>query len=1190
MLFSYTTILLSQTWLNNLQKKEKRTLTLLDYQKAFNKYWEPFNVKNGKYLNEKGKLVKAPGWKQFKRWEWYMESQVNPITGEFPGTNAFIEFEKTMKTNSSMKATSDNWVCLGPNSSTGGYAGVGRINCIAFHPSNNNIYWVGAPAGGLWVTTDNGSTWSCLTDNNNVLGVSDIIIPSDYETSNTIYIATGDRDGWDNRSVGVLKSMDGGNTWNSTDLAFTLQDGQMTTKLLLDPNDDNTIIAATTSGIYKTVDGGENFTLLSSNSFIDLEYKSGSFSTLYGCTTGGDIFYSINEGVDWIQALSISGGQRVELSVSPDEPSWVYAVIANSSDGLYGVYKSEDSGISYTQIFDGSISGSNLLGWSSDGTGTDGQGYYDLSIATSPVDANIVLIGGVNTWRSLNGGSTWSIVNHWSGDAVQAVHADKHNLKFRPNGDLFEVNDGGVYLSSLDGNSGSWIDKTNGMIISQMYRLSVSQINSDEIITGLQDNGSKLYSGNNWYDVKGGDGMECLIDYTNDDVQYATYVRGQIDRTLDHWMSRVNIQPDGTSGAWVSPYIIHPTESRTLFAGYSDVWKTTDRGNSWKKISDINTVDKIRSMAISTSNPEVIYVADRTHLWKTENGGESWIDITGTLPGNAITYIAVKGDDENTLWVTFGGYDSNRVYQSVDGGSTWNDISLGLPNIPVNTIVYNKLESTEINLYVGTEVGVYYKLGLAEWEFYDTGLPKVKVDELEMFYDLLVPSNSRLRAATYGRGLWETPLELSGNFAPFVKTSDVNNIDLTTATLNGEIVEDYGSSILESGFVYSATPNPRIDEPGVVKIETSPTVSSGTFNANITGLTHSTRYYFRAYAINSNGISYGSTSIFNTQCGSLVDFPWLEDFESGDVSLCWETVSSLDNEIKVTSDYNVTTNGEYSIRFSSENFSSDYNQYIITQAIVVDSDNAKFSFSHRKSSIADESLEWGISTSSNGITDFVWTEVDLYNWKWDEEVIDLSNYIGQTIYLAFHYYGDNIQYVYIDDVSISCSLPIILTQPENLTINEGNDATFAVVTSGSNLTYQWYKGGALISGATESSYMISNVSASDDAGYSCVVSNGCSQLETNIVTLSVINTSLNELQEKGIKIFPNPVQGALNVLFDEFNEGVSLTISDLSGKKILNKVIKQKESAIDLRGVSKGLYLLELKIKNEVIVTKIMVE
>ncbi|MBI9034206.1 MAG: T9SS type A sorting domain-containing protein [Bacteroidales bacterium] len=757
-LLAITTVGFSQIWRQNLPQYSEKNLSYFEYQDAFTEYWSAFNVKNGKLIDASGTESKIPGWNQFQRWAYYWETRVNSTTGEFPNFNLNEIYNHAKEKASQNKSISGNWQSLGPNSSPGGYAGLGRLNCIQFHPTDQNTFWVGAASGGIWVTTNAGTTWTVLNNNTQVLGINDIIIPSDYATSSTIYIATGDKDGWDNRSVGVLKSIDAGTTWNTTGLSFTVAQGQNTNRLLLDPNNNQTIIAATTSGVYKTTDGASNWTLLSSNSFIDLEYKPGEFTTMYGSTTSGEIYTSTDGGSNW--TLIMSKDNRVELAVSPDEPTWVYALVSSNSNGLEGVYKSSNSGISFSQVFNGLTSGNNLMGWYADGSGTTGQGWYDLSLAVHPTDANTIYLGGINTWRSTNGGISWSMVNHWWGDGVQAVHADKHSLHFNQSTNtLFECNDGGVYSTT---NGTDWSFISNTLEISQIYRLGTSKTNSTETIVGLQDNGTKLLSNGTWDDVKGGDGMECIIDYTDVNVQYGTYVYGEIERTTNHWLSGTIISdniPGGNNGAWVTPYIMDPVSSETLYVGYEDVWKTTDKGNSWTMIGDFSD-GQLHSMAIAPSNANYIYTATYSKLQRTTNGGTSWSNITSNLPISSVSikYISVKADDPNTIWIAMSGYSGNGVYESVNGGGTWTNIASGLPDIPTNTVIQNKINTTEIELYAGTDAGVYVKIGSANWQSFSSGLPNVVIDELEIYYDDATSSNSRLRAATYGRGLWETDL------------------------------------------------------------------------------------------------------------------------------------------------------------------------------------------------------------------------------------------------------------------------------------------------------------------------------------------------------------------------------------------------------------------------------------------------
>ena len=891
------TDLISQPWLRNLpQGKSKEQMTLTHYKDAFNQYWGPYNVNKGYYLKN-GVKTKAPGWKQFKRWEYYMENLINPATGEFPRQTAKAVYTDYQKAHPLLKAAAltntANWTSLGPTSSTGGYAGVGRLNCIAFHPADNNTWWVGAAAGGLWVTTNNGTSWTCLTDNNGVLAISDIAIPSDYATSKTIYIATGDKDGWDNNSLGVLKSTDGGTTWNTTGISYTLANGAMVTKLLIDPGNNQTILAATSNGVYKTTDGGTTWSSqLTSTSFIDLEYKPGDFNTLYGSINGGSIYLSTNGGTTWTRSFNDTNAYRIDLSPSPINPLLVYAIAENNSDdGLYGIYKSSDSGATYTQVFAGTTK--NLLGWNAAANDAGGQGWYDLSIAASPSNANTLLIGGVNTWRSIDGGANWAIVNHWSGSTVQAVHADKHMLKYRSDGNLFECNDGGVYLSANNGTS--WTDKTNGIVTSQMYKLSVSQSTANETITGLQDNGTKLLSGGTWNDVKGGDGMECLIDYSDANVQYGTYVYGQLDLTINHWGGATDISlniPGGLAetGAWVTPFLIDPVNPQTLYMGYADVYKTTNRGTTWTKISTINTANKIRSMAIAPSNNQVLYVANQTAIWKTINNGTLWTNITAGLPAGYITYITVKNDDENTLWVTLSGYSASRVYQSTNGGSAWTDISAGLPSLPAYTIVQNKQSLSEVQLYVGTELGVFFKKGSNNWTAFNTGLPNVKIGELEIYY-AANPQDSKIRSATYGRGLWESPVYFSS--VPMTYVSATTTQNNTSTVVQGQLSQEIiGIQVVTNGdlsplsatsFTFNTTgsTDPATD---ITNAKLYSTGSSSTFAATtqfgstatapgglftITGtqpLSAGTNYFWLTYDVADNAVA---TDLLDAQCTSL---------------------------------------------------------------------------------------------------------------------------------------------------------------------------------------------------------------------------------------------------------------------------------------------------------------------------------
>ncbi|HEY9114115.1 MAG TPA: GEVED domain-containing protein [Bacteroidales bacterium] len=883
----------AQNWTQNLpQDKIDRPeeLTFFEIQKAFNDYWEPFDVKNG-YYTVNGEEKKAPGWKQFKRWEWYWEPRVDPTTGEFPEITA-ADIRKELKKTDGIRAATGNWTSLGPTSTTGGYAGIGRLNCIAFVSGSTNRFYVGAPAGGLWKTTNGGTTWTVLTDDNDVLGVSDaVVIPTAGE--DIIYIATGDRDGgsmWaldgqqsnDNNSIGVLKSIDGGTTWMPTGLSFKASQRRTVNRLLKDPTNNNILYAATSNGVYKTTDAGISWTLTSVNVFIDMEFKPGTPTTLYGSTMGGTIYKSSDSGASWLLKGTITGGSRVEIAVSANQPTWVYALVCSSTDGGFlSVQKSINSGDTYTEVF-GTSGNKNLLGWYCTGSDVSGggQGTYDLCIAADPNDANKVYVGGVNTWYSSNGGTSWTISNMWTSGSpyntcgTPVVHADKHFFEFQ-NGTstLFECNDGGLYKTSNNGTS--WTHLTSsGMIISQVYRMGTSQVNSNYVIAGLQDNGTKSMNSGTWSDVMGGDGFDCAIKPSSSATQYGSLYYGRVKRTTSTWSTSADITNNGSiylngitsteSGLWCSPFKIDPTTNNTIYIGLTNLWKSTNQGSAWTKISSFTSGQKILAFDVLSSNSNTIYVVESSYfgnytskVHKTTNGGTSWTDITGTLPvGSAnITDIKIKKGDANTVWVTFGAYNSIAVYQTTNGGTTWTDISTGIPQVPVMSIIQNTQNTTVNELYVATDVGVYVKVGNANWTPFNTNLPNVVVTDLDIYYNTGTPSLSRLRAGTFGRGLWESELFSNPNLPP-VTDFFANNL---TPNINSTVQLTDQSINLPTSWLWSF-------EPSTVSFVEGTSASSQ--NPKVV-FTEATIYNVTLYAQNTHG----NNTTTKTSYISAIDAP-----------------------------------------------------------------------------------------------------------------------------------------------------------------------------------------------------------------------------------------------------------------------------------------------------------------------------
>ena len=771
---------MGQKWVDMMNDP---TISFYETQKEFNNYWRHKTPEKG------------PGWKQFKRWEYFMESHVDS-DGVFRNQNAvnqvyndYITHQAYLKTG---KGPAGNWSQIGPfNPPTG--SGSGRSNCIAFHPTNSNFILLGTASGGIWKSTNGGASWSTNTDGLENLGISDIVFsPSN---PNIVYAATGDRDGGDTYSYGLLKSTDGGSHWQPTGLAFSASVKRKIYKVIIHPQNPDILYIASSFGLRKSADGGSNWIQIRAGSFFDVEFKPNDANTIYAAT-GAIVIKSSDAGQSW-STLSIpftSSRSRLIIGVTPADANYVYVLAVKSSDNSFeGIYRSVDAGVTFTQ----KATSPNIIGRDANGNDNVGQGWYDLALGVSPVNKNLILVGGVNIWRSINGGGSWVLSAHWTGaNGAPYVHADIHEIKFSPhNGTtVWACTDGGVSQSTNNG--GSWSEKNTNLSIAQMYRLGNSASSSSKVITGWQDNGTNLYN-NSWGKVLGGDGMECIIDYSNNNTMYGSLYYGNIRRTTNGGNNWTGITKNiNEQGAWVTPFIQDPNTPSTLYAGFQNVYKTTNKGNSWQKISNFNSSISLNAIAVSPSNTNVIYTSNRYYLYKTTNGGTSWTNITGASFGSgSISYIAVDPTNSNKLWVTKSGfYNGNKVFASADGGTTWTNISGSLPNVPANTIVYEK--NSADGLYVGMDVGIYYRdTILGDWIPFMKNLPNVIVKELEIYY----PSN-KIRAATFGRGLWESPLYFLANGVEKKNNSNLESILIYPNPSHGII-----KIKLESGFFQNGT-------------------------------------------------------------------------------------------------------------------------------------------------------------------------------------------------------------------------------------------------------------------------------------------------------------------------------------------------------------------------------------------------
>lgn len=733
----------AQQWVRMMEERKSNFYRI---QQEFNDYWKDRNVGRGK------------GWKPFKRWEYFWEPRVYP-TGEFPAPDraakAFQTYMNSLPGSGVFKNNADQaaWSSMGPERwETISYnPGIGRINCVARDPLNSNLLYAGAPSGGFWKSLDGGQHWYTTTDNQTVLGVSSIAVHP--LNPNIIFIATGDGDAGDNYSIGVLKSTDGGESWQQTGLQWDVTEAQRISKLLINPDNPDIMLAAANNGIYKSINGGMDWVNVQAGNFKDMEFKPADPSIVYAA--GSRFYKSVNSGDSFAESMSginqLLNIQRIAIAVTQANPDYVYLLISdNISSGFFGFYRSENSGSSFIKRSDSP----NILSHSADGSGEGGQGWYDLAVAVSPNNAEEVFAGGVNVWKSYDGGVNWELNCYWYyPNDYQYVHADIHSLDFYGT-DIYSASDGGVYVSGDDGVS--WTNLTFGLSTMQFYRFSGYPADANLLLGGTQDNGTNRFKDNIWTHVFGSDGMETAINYNNPDTMYASYYYGGIMRSADGGESFYGIKGEiDEDGGWVTPYVLHPQNPQTLFAAYVNVWKSDNGGDNWTKISDFSG-GTLRLLAVAKSDPQVIYTGTGNTLYRSSDGGAEWTDISSGLPTSqaSMTYAAVADDDADKVWVSFSGFaDGQKIYATQDGGYSWSNISGTLPNLPVQCIVYQK--NYHDALYIGTDLGVYYKDStLADWQPYMNGLPNVIVKELEIHYD-----SGMLRAATYGRGVWQTPLK-----------------------------------------------------------------------------------------------------------------------------------------------------------------------------------------------------------------------------------------------------------------------------------------------------------------------------------------------------------------------------------------------------------------------------------------------
>ncbi|MBO6880460.1 T9SS type A sorting domain-containing protein [Winogradskyella sp.] len=772
----------------------------LDYKKASTKegsnYFDIVNEVRNEITLKKSTTdftkadIKAE--KQFERWAYYWKDRVD-ADGNFP--NELLGYYNAGLINAdgslnlqNMEARSSQsqqqWMNVGPQTvpDANGYPNfpqMGRLtNFMRFTkvPASDNVLFVSAPNGGIWKSTDNGDTWAPKLDFIAGIGVTDMrSASSDANNPGTIYVSTGDYDADHIKSIGVLKSTDFGETYQSTGLTFSLADRESTSNLIV--INDNTVVVGTNQHIKKTTDGGATWTNVYTHPYNDAQIgKFHSHGTNIMCADSwGGLMFSSDSGTTW-SVIKSEGNSFERHSVTADAATGIFYVQAKS--GQISTYNPGAMSPSLTTLGDPT-------------TNYNPQGAYNMALV---VKDGLIISGGVDAINSEDNGSVWytTLNNAWvdNSSAGSYGHADIHEMGYLDSGYSFwAVNDGGLIYVTYPTKSEEkpQVDYiSNSVLITQLYSVAISPQSEDHKIMGNQDNDGyslEMKDGTlKWVAALAGDGTSTAIDYTNPSIRYLGAQNGALIRTdsgfANNYDGDVDVNTPSTGAPFVWTLKMNSTTPTTLYGGFAEVYKTTNKGDTWSNLnSGAGQIEYIETFGNN------LFVIGANGGRKSTNDGTSWSTLTEPEALARMNSVSFNQTNPNTVYATVRGYvDGSKVFKSTDGGLTWANISAGLPNILAKQVVLKQNQSEEI-LFLGTELGVYYKVGTDNWLPLGQDLPNVIINDLEINYTV-----DKLIAGTYGRGLWEISInnstlgvdevELDDSTAPSIYPNPVSSGEL----------------------------------------------------------------------------------------------------------------------------------------------------------------------------------------------------------------------------------------------------------------------------------------------------------------------------------------------------------------------------------------------------------------------------
>ena len=725
----------------------------------------------------------------------------------------YARFREEQKGRRPMTIGGTQWVSLGPTN------GAGRMTAIDFAPNQTGTAYAGSAGGGLWKTIDGGGSWTVLTDGLNDLAVGAVAVaPSD---GNVIYLGTGEG-GYAIDfipGIGLLKSIDGGATWNvpSTVVATKFY------RISVHPTNPQELVAATDRGAIRSTDGGNSWTTVISRSAYgdvpDLVRDAANPSTLYAttwCVSGNctnrvsKVLKSTDGGATWSEKSSglpaVAGSdpfqERLSIAISPSSSSTLYAARAiapASGSTLSHIYKTTDGGSTWRELGLSTTQNRYMAD----------QAWYNNVLVVSPGDPSILIAGGTTYLRSTDGGTTFS-------QAFSGVHVDCHDLKYQGS-TLWVANDGGVWTTTDDGRTAT--AHNDGLVTRQFYALAIDSTNRNRILAGAQDNGTVQRpdsGGTAWRSVIGADGFECGILPGSPGIAFGTIQQGRVFRTKDAAAPAPAFQEvsppyeQGETTPFLSILRVDPASPSTIYTGSYRVWRSRDAGTVWAPLpttttdgSSWTTSARVQAIALSKTDPLLLLVGRRDGtIFRSGDGGQTWVS-GGGLPGSIVNNVEIDPRNSAIAYAALATTTGPSLFKSTNGGVSWAASATGLPLFAAQVVRVDPTDVTD--LFVGTDVGVYRSTDSgATWTRFGTGLPSSSVHDLQILDD-----GSMLRAATHGRGVWELQVTPPGNQLPAaVITLPAGNVSVSpgaTVTFAGTVSDPDPADSVTGTWTFSDT-------------------------------------------------------------------------------------------------------------------------------------------------------------------------------------------------------------------------------------------------------------------------------------------------------------------------------------------------------------------------------------------------